>query len=61
MSEADYFAGALREIAAVCARPFGKDARRARRIALDALKTCGRRTGLTAEARECGAEVGARR
>lgn len=53
MSEADYFANALREIAAACARPFGKDARRARRIAVDALTTYGRRTGLTAEAREC--------
>ncbi len=41
MREVADYREALREICAVCAKPFGKDARRARRIALEALAKWG--------------------
>ncbi len=42
MSEMETYIEALRKIAEACAKPFGKDARSARRIATEALRQWGR-------------------
>lgn len=42
MNEMETYVDALRKIADACARPFGKDARSARRIAAEALRKWGR-------------------
>lgn len=42
MNETADYVEALRKIAEACSKPFGKDARTARRIATDALRKWGR-------------------
>lgn len=42
MSEMETYIEALRKIAEACAKPFGKDARTARRLATEALRQWGR-------------------
>lgn len=42
MNETAEYVEALRKIADACSKPFGKDARTARRIAVEALRKWGR-------------------